>query len=207
MKTRDKILLSSLSLFNAEGEPTVTTVDIANDLDISPGNLYYHFRSKGEIVGELFDSYEHEMADLLAVPEDAEISLDQQSFFLHLLFETVARYRFLYQDLVNVLSRYDELQTRFRRILKKKTDGFHTLCESFRRQKLMTITDEELKALCQQLTLTACYWVSFDSLSHLNDRDSVDPGRGVYQMMYLMLPYFGQEEREQIALMSRDYGA
>jgi AcrR family transcriptional regulator len=207
VKTRDRILSASLELFNSIGEPNVTTLLISDELDISPGNLYYHFRSKGDIVGELFDSYEHEMADLLAVPEDAEISLDQQSFFLHLLFETVARYRFLYQDLVNVLSRYDELQTRFRRILKKKTDGFHTLCESFRRQKLMTITDEELKALCQQLTLTACYWVSFDSLSHLNDRDSVDPGRGVYQMMYLMLPYFGQEEREQIALMSRDYGA
>lgn len=205
VKTRDRILNASLSLFNSVGEPNVTTLLISDELDISPGNLYYHFKSKGDIVGELFDSYEHEMVDLLAVPEDADISLDQHSFFLHLLFETVARYRFLYQDLVNVLSRYDQLQTRFRRILKKKTDAFRTLCESFRRQKLMTISDNEINALCEQLTLTACYWSSFDSLSHLNDRDSVDPGRGVYQMMYLMLPYFSDDEQEQIAVMSRDY--
>jgi len=205
VKTRDRILDASLSLFNSVGEPNVTTLLISDELDISPGNLYYHFKSKGDIVGELFDSYEHEMADLLAVPEDADVSLDQHSFFLHLLFETVARYRFLYQDLVNVLSRYDQLQTRFRRILKKKTDGFQTLCESFRRQNLMTIGDDELHALCQQLTLTACYWSSFDTLSHLDDRNSVDLGRGVYQMMYLMLPYFGEDEQEQIAVMSRDY--
>jgi AcrR family transcriptional regulator len=205
VKTRDRILNASLMLFNSVGEPNVTTLLISDELDISPGNLYYHFKSKGDIVEELFDSYEHEMVDLLAVPEDADISLDQHSFFLHLLFETVARYRFLYQDLVNVLSRYDQLQTRFRRILKKKTDGFRTLCESFRRQKLMTISDDELNALCQQLTLTACYWSSFDSLSHLDDRDAVDPGRGVYQMMYLMLPYFGKDEQEQIAMMSQDY--
>lgn len=205
IKTRDRILNASLSLFNSLGEPNVTTLLISDELDISPGNLYYHFKSKGDIVGEIFDSYEHEMVDLLAVPEDADISLDQHSFFLHLLFETVARYRFLYQDLVNVLSRYSQLQTRFRRILKKKTDGFRTLCESFRRQKLMTISDDEIHALCEQLTLTACYWSSFDSLSHLNDRDSVDPGRGVYQMMYLMLPYFGKNEQDQIAMMSRDY--
>lgn len=205
VKTRDRILNASLMLFNSVGEPNVTTLLISDELDISPGNLYYHFKSKGDIVEELFDSYEHEMADLLAVPEDADISLDQHSFFLHLLFETVARYRFLYQDLVNVLSRYDQLQTRFKRILKKKTEGFRTLCESFRRQKLMTISDNELNALCQQLTLTACYWSSFDTLSHLDDRESVDPGRGVYQMMYLMLPYFGEFEQEQIALMSRDY--
>ncbi|MDI9245451.1 TetR/AcrR family transcriptional regulator [Marinobacter sp. CHS3-4] len=205
VKTRDRILNASLALFNSIGEPNVTTLLISDELDISPGNLYYHFKSKGDIVEELFDSYEHEMADLLAVPEDADISLDQQSFFLHLMFETVARYRFLYQDLVNVLSRYDQLQTRFRRILKKKTDGFRTLCESFRRQKLMTISDSELHALCEQLTLTACYWSSFDSLSHLGDRDAVDPGRGVYQMMYLMLPYFGEDEQTEIAMMSQDY--
>ena len=192
-------------LFNSIGEPNVTTLLISDELDISPGNLYYHFKSKGDIVGELFASYEHEMHDLLAVPEDATISLDQQSFFLHLLFETVARYRFLYQDLVNVLSRYEQLQTRFRRILKKKTHGFRVICESFRRQGVMEITDVELDALCDQLTLTACYWSSFDSLSHLDDRDSMDPGRGVYQMMHLLLPYLGPDEKEQIYLMSRDY--
>ena len=192
-------------LFNSIGEPNVTTLLISDELDISPGNLYYHFKSKGDIVGELFASYEHEMHDLLAVPEDATISLDQQSFFLHLLFETVARYRFLYQDLVNVLSRYEQLQTRFRRILKKKTHGFRVICESFRRQGVMEITDGVLDALCDQLTLTACYWSSFDSLSHLDDRDSMDPGRGVYQMMHLLLPYLGPDEKEQIYLMSRDY--
>lgn len=67
-------------LFNSIGEPNVTTLLISDELDISPGNLYYHFKSKGDIVGELFASYEHEMHDLLAVPEDATISLDQQSF-------------------------------------------------------------------------------------------------------------------------------
>lgn len=205
VKTRDRILDASLALFNSVGEPNVTTLLISDELNISPGNLYYHFKSKGDIVEELFDSYEHEMMDLLAVPDDADISLDQQSFFLHLMFETVARYRFLYQDLVNVLSRYEQLQTRFRRILKKKTDGFQNLCESFRRQKMMTISDKEIHALCQQLTLTSCYWSSFDNLSDLKDRDSADPGRGVYQMMYLMMPYFGEDERQQIELMSQDY--
>ena len=188
-------------LFNSIGEPNVTTLLISDELEISPGNLYYHFKSKGDIVGELFASYEHEMHDLLAVPEDATISLDQQSFFLHRLFETVARDRFLSQDLVNVLSRYEQLQTRFRRILKKKTHGFRVICESFRRQGVMEITDGELDALCDQLTLTACYWSSFDSLSHLDDRDSMDPGRGVYQMMHLLLPYLGPDEKEQIYLM------
>ena len=183
----------------------MTTLLISDELDISPGNLYYHFRSKGDIVEELFIAFEAEMQDLLAVPEDVDISLDQQSFFLHLLFEAVARYRFLYQDLVNVLSRYERLQARFKRILKNKTRAFRSICESLRRQNMMQIEQEELDSLCEQLTLTACYWSAFDTLSHLDDRESVDPGRGVYQMMHLMVPYFATDVQEHAKLISRDY--
>ena len=168
VKTRDRILDISLQLFNRLGEPNVTTLLISDELEISPGNLYYHFKSKSDIVEELYGHFDHEMNDLLAVPEDAEITLDQQNFFLHLLFETVARYRFIYQDLVNVLSRYDALQSPFRRLLKRKQKAFLTICESFRRQHMMEISDEELEALCEQLTLTACYWSSYDlSLIHI----------------------------------------
>jgi AcrR family transcriptional regulator len=205
VKTRDRILDISLQLFNRLGEPNVTTLLISDELEISPGNLYYHFKSKSDIVEELYGHFDHDMNDLLAVPEDVEITLDQQNFFLHLLFETVARYRFIYQDLVNVLSRYDALQSPFRRLLKRKQKAFLTICESFRRQKMMQISDEELGALCEQLTLTACYWSSYDSLSHLQERDRVDPGRGVYQMLSLLLPYLEEQEQEQVRLISRAY--
>ncbi len=205
IKTRDRILQTSLALFNGVGEPNVTTLLISDEMDISPGNLYYHFKSKGDIVEELFDQYEHDMLDLLAVPDDVDVTLDQQGFFLHLLFETVARYRFLYQDLVNVLSRYNQLQVRFKRIQKKKMFAFRTICESFRRQGIMEIGTEELDTLCEQLTLTICYWSAFDTLSHLDDREAVDPGRGVYQMMHLVLPYLTPVNQEEARLMSRDY--
>ena len=205
VKTRDRILDTSLQLFNSQGEPNVTTLLISDELEISPGNLYYHFKSKGDIVEELFGRYEAEMTDLLAVPEDAEVPLDQFSFFLHLLFEAVARYRFLYQDLVNVLSRYPVLQPRFKRILKKKRGAFSTLCESFRRQELMTIEAEELEALCEQLTLTVSYWSSFDTLSHLDDREAVDPVRGVSQMLYLLLPYLEDIAQDEARLTIESY--
>ncbi|SDW64772.1 TetR/AcrR family transcriptional regulator [Marinobacter mobilis] len=205
IKTKDRILTTSLALFNTVGEPNVTTLLISDELDISPGNLYYHFKSKGDIVTVLFDGYEAEVGELLAVPEDVSISLEQISFFLHILFETVARYRFLYQDLVNVLSRYDSLQTRFRRILNRKRQAFRIMCNSLNRQGIAQFSESELDALCEQLTLTTCYWSSFDSLAKLNDRDSTDPGRGVYQMLHLLLPYLSAEEREEVMLLSQDY--
>lgn len=205
IKTRDRILHTSLALFNEVGEPNVTTLLISDELDISPGNLYYHFRSKSEIVSELFDAYEAEMLDLVSVPDDAEIALDQIGFFLHLMFEGVARYRFIYQDLVNILSRYETLQVRFRRLLKRKRSAFKTIARSLHHQQIMQASEREIEAVCEQMTLTLCYWTSFDSLNHLNDRDTIDPGRGVYQMMNLLAPYLTGDYRDEVEAMSRDY--
>lgn len=205
IKTRDRILHASLELFNTLGEPNVTTLLISDELDISPGNLYYHFNNKSDIVSELFIDFERQMNDLLTVPEDVSISLDQQNFFLHLLFETVARYRFLYQDLVNVLSRYPHLQPKFRTILKQKNAAFYRICNSFKEQGFMTINPEELATLCEQLTLTTCYWSSYDTLSNMGDRNAVNPARGVYQTMCLMLPYLAPEQKEEALLISQSY--
>ena len=53
--TRERIVDAAIQLFNARGVGTVTTNHVAAHLKISPGNLYYHFRNKEEIVREAFD--------------------------------------------------------------------------------------------------------------------------------------------------------
>lgn len=54
MKTKDRILSGALQLFNTDGVTEVTTNDIARGLKMSPGNLYFHYKNKEQIVREIF---------------------------------------------------------------------------------------------------------------------------------------------------------
>ncbi|HUM91599.1 MAG TPA: TetR/AcrR family transcriptional regulator, partial [Candidatus Competibacter sp.] len=93
MKTRDRILQTSLQLFNECGEPRVTTNHIADELDISPGNLYYHFRNKDQIISLLFQQFEQRMEAALQVPERRVPDLEDMWLYLHLVFENIWEYR------------------------------------------------------------------------------------------------------------------
>lgn len=59
--TYNRILDAALKLFNEESERNTTTNHIASHLGISPGNLYYHFRGKDEIIIQLHRRYSSRM--------------------------------------------------------------------------------------------------------------------------------------------------
>tara|TARA_R110002072_G_scaffold133803_4_gene274325 strand:- start:5713 stop:6327 length:615 start_codon:yes stop_codon:yes gene_type:complete len=203
MKTKDRILFKSLELFNELGEPNVTTLLISDELEISPGNLYYHFKSKADILTNLFNWYEQEINSLLEVP-DTLMDIEDQWFFLHLIFEKIAKYRFLYQDVVHVLKRHDNIQQRFNRIIRKKRKASLKILQSLKAQGKLNANESEIEALCENIVLTATFWLNYAIISQKKLSEDV-LSRGIYQVISLVAPYLDSEQRQLLDELKQAY--
>jgi AcrR family transcriptional regulator len=205
-RTRERILEAGLRLFNDFGEPNVTTTVIADDLNISPGNLYYHFHNKDEIVEAIFSQFEHEIEEILAVPSNRQANVDDIWLFLHLLFEHIWRYRFFYRDLNDLLTRNRILEIHFKRILEHKIVTAAALCEGLVSSGNMQASSAELHALATNMAVIATYWLSFEYARDPRGKlENERIGRGVYQVMAMLAPFLIGEARSLLEKLSVEY--
>jgi len=206
-RTRERILETSLALFNRAGAPNVTTADIADEINISPGNLYYHFGNKEEIVGELYAAHEARVLPLFADPGGRAIGVEDVWLWLHVLFEEIARHRFLYRDLDLIAARDPKLGARFGKLVRQGSATVIELCRAMVAAGTMHASEREIAALAQNILLVATYWHSFERVRRAtrDDAGPPDAGRAAYQVLTLLAPYLVGDARTLIERLGEDY--
>ncbi|HBD19725.1 MAG TPA: TetR family transcriptional regulator [Arenimonas sp.] len=203
-QTRQRILDASLAMFNEQGEPNVTTNHIADELEISPGNLYYHFRNKDDIIEQLFARYEERMDTALVAPEGRLRDLEDIWLQLHLVFEAIWDYRFLYRDLVDILSRNRRLRLRFARILKRAADNATSGMRGLVQAGVMRASAAEVEATATNILVLATFWLNYASVR--GDRDEHEAiRRGIVQVMMLLSPLLRDAERLHLNNLTQAY--
>ena len=195
-QTREKILDASLSMFNAQGERNVTTNHIADEIGISPGNLYYHFRNKDDIVEQLFSRYEAQMDRALLLPEGRLPNLQDVWLQLHAVFECMWAFRFLYRDLVDILSRNRKLKQRFSRIMSRASASAAAVLKGLSKAEILRATDDEIRAASENVLLVATFWINYSSVRGTkSEQTQQDLTHGIYQVMLLIAPFLRDAER------------
>jgi len=203
-QTRQRILDASLAMFNAQGEPNVTTNHIADELEISPGNLYYHFRNKDDIIEHLFGKYEERIDAALAAPSGRLPGLEDVWLQLHLVFECIWDYRFLYRDLVDILSRNRRLRIRFARILRRADEQAHAVMRGLTQAGVMRASAAELDAAATNVLVIATFWMNYAAAR--GDKDEQASIRdGIVQVMMLLAPFLRDAERVHLNTLTRAY--
>ena len=199
MKTRDRILKTALALFNESGESGVSLAQIAAELDISEGNLWYHFRTKRDLIAALLEELEQTIEQQYERPPADPGNVSTYADYARQCFRTMWAYRFLYR------ARFDpgrERELAERRLAITACSHRYTerVISEMVRCKLLDAGPSEIAELVTADRIVSRYW--FDYLQErygLVQLSEADLQAGVKQIFALYRPYLTEAARAQIA--------
>lgn len=208
-RTAERILEVTLLLFNRFGEPNVSTTLISAELNISPGNLYYHYPAKDELINSLFDRYERSLSELLNASDNVR-DVEDAWFFMHTLFELIWQYRFLYRDLNDLLSKNRRLEKHFQSVLANTSRAVRTVLEGLSAAGAVRIDSREAAAVSSSMVVVLTYWLSYEYVR--DPRKALEPesagaalARGAYHVLSLLLPYLSDDGRVHLLRLADAY--
>jgi AcrR family transcriptional regulator len=208
-RTAERILEITLDLFNRFGEPNVSTTLISAELHISPGNLYYHYPAKDELINALFDRYEKSLTELLQAAENVR-NVEDAWLFFHMLFELIWQYRFLYRDLNDLLSKNRRLETHFQFVLKNKSRAIEAALDGLGRGSAVRLDRRDVPAVATSMVVVLTYWLSYEYVR--DPRKALEPesagatlARGAWHVLSLLSPYLEAEAREHLHVLAGPY--
>ncbi|MEI1705363.1 TetR/AcrR family transcriptional regulator [Acinetobacter baumannii] len=199
LKTKDRILQISLQLFNERGERSVTTNHIAAELGISPGNLYYHFRNKHEIIKELMHQYQVETLEMLSLPEDRPLTTNDKINYFQVLSGQLWNYRFIHRDVYHLVESNEDFKKIYPRFAGQVMQQGQRIYQAFVDAGLMKMTTSEIEALIINLWIVLTNWTNFLYMSgHISDNNHLEEKwvwQALRQMVFLEGPYLMGESR------------
>ncbi len=203
--TRNRILIAALDLFNALGEAKTTINQIADELEISPGNLHYHFRTKAEIVSAIVDAFETDARPVIMPPGDEPIDIDDIWVFLHLLLERLSMYRFLFRDFETITASYPEIEKRLRRFVVSLAGNVALHLLSLEEHGVLKTTAGDRLILGRTIVVQTLFSERFDSLTGVAVRDDNSTVRAAQSVLHLLLPYLAGSNAKLVRALLDDY--
>ncbi|MBK8288891.1 MAG: TetR family transcriptional regulator [Cellvibrionales bacterium] len=174
-------------------------------MDISPGNLYYHFKGKEIIIEILFEKFEDEFSDILHAPINKELKIEDSWYYLYVVFEEMYHYRFIYQNLSDLLQRYEIINKRFRKLLNLKFQTASSIITTLREANILAIDDDAVDVLVNNIIMTITYWIAYSNLKDGKQPEQILLHKGVFQVLSLIAPFLSQGKLEYRELCKQFY--
>ena len=161
MKTKEKILVQALSLFNDKGVDQVSSLEISQALSISYGNLTYHYPKKDDIVLALYSQMQTE---LNAAINHLVQRIFEETYYLKLvneIFEVIWKYRFINLNINSLMNQYEAIyaseksyRSQRENILNKAKK--HLIQEGY----LKPENNDNYKLIIQNLNMMLYAWIT-----------------------------------------------
>lgn len=164
MKTRDRIIEAAIALFNDKGTAAVSTNHIATAVGISPGNLYYHFRNKEDILGAIYDQMDAvgfgDYQAIIAESPAGSLEAMERTFLMIQRFNW--RYRFFKRELTALILQHPQLRERHirthRALLKLVR---HSIDSSIDLGLIRPMDETERQLFTDEIWLLTLFWLNY----------------------------------------------
>jgi len=201
VSTKDRIIDMALRLFNDVGTSAISTNHIAEALGMSPGNLYYHFHNKEEIIRAILGRMIARRRAIYTLRSDrpptlADLQQMAQSTFL-LLWD----YRFFYRELIALTQKDAVLKERYQALRRQGLAHFEVLFHRFVAAGVLCMPADSARVsdLARICWLISDYWLPF---VELDDEFTVTEHmqQGIHLVMQALRPYASEAAQVELAL-------
>lgn len=167
MKTKDRILATSLSLFNERGLSQVTLRTIAQEMGISQGNLNYHFKKRQDIIEGLYFQLVERMDEVFQslVTREVDIPLIFESN--RRVIEAFYKFRFFMLDFVQIMRENPSIQAHYLQLQKARIGQFQQTVTILQDKGLVRTEEfeDEFDHLYQRMSIVGDFWLSAAEVS------------------------------------------
>jgi AcrR family transcriptional regulator len=164
--TKARILKTALALFNERGSGNVSTRHIADELQMSPGNLYYHYPHKEAIIQTLFSELDKAWDESYTFSPDEPLTMERITAMLEITFELVWRYRFFFREMTLLVHNDSTLAKQYRKTAERSEQDTRFMVQSAIDAGLLKpLTKEVLGNLTDAILVISSYWLSFKEMT------------------------------------------
>ena len=197
MDTKERILQTALELYNKEGINTITSRHVAAKLDMSPGNLHYHFKHTEDIIQALYDRLVLGFDGIMqGIALTRAVDLDSIRTFVEQSFALTYKYRFIFLHFVEIGLRIPAIRASYYAITQRREKEFLSFFEQFGLLR-DDIPERVLQSLVTQIFIVADFWLSNNELTlRLKGARALKHYEEVF--FYMFYPYLTEEGRKGI---------
>ncbi len=144
-KKKKLILEAAKTLFNEKGYHNVTIRMIALKMNMSSGNLNYHYKKREDIFEALYFEMVSEFDERIDLLANVEVSIEQVKIDIERSMRRMLDYNFFWTDLYNLICINSKVQKHFQQVYKKRIEGCFLLFKKMKVKDLMKESSFELE--------------------------------------------------------------
>lgn len=148
-RTRERILDKSIELFNRKQASNVSTVQISTALEISPGNLYYYYTNKEEVIRCTWkERMLPEIEEILETAADVADKADLEEYLKKFLAH-YAKYRFFYTERTTLFYNDNEMEALYEETAAKEKEALEAVLNRWAGAGKADLNKDAAKALAE----------------------------------------------------------